>query len=44
MLEKLILATTLTFLVNFFFGVKTPASTQTDLPLFSPVSSTLNLK
>ncbi len=44
MLEKLLLATTLTFLVNFFFGVNAPASSQTDLPVFSHMSFTLNLK
>lgn len=44
MLEKLLLATTLTLLVNFFFGVNAPASTQTELSLFSHLSPTLNLK
>ncbi|GET40043.1 MULTISPECIES: hypothetical protein [Microseira] len=44
MLEKLLLATTLTFLVNLLFGVSSPTATQTDFNLFSPHAATLNLK
>ncbi len=44
MLEKLLLATTLTFLVNFLFGVSSPTATQSDFNLFSPQTATFNLK